>query len=128
MDPTRGGIIHDLDKFKAFFQEGCDASPLIPMLTLNTGICGSLMTLVNLFRDEEKTGREVVDRATYNSGVAYFARLKSFGARYLQTSGFKFQARETDTRNNIQGLLDHAVHHHGHDTMASKATAFLAAT
>jgi hypothetical protein len=128
MDPTRGGIIHDLEKFKAFFQEGCDASPLIPMLTLNTGICGSLMTLVNLFRDEEKTGREVVDRATYDSGVAYFSRLKGFGARYLQTAGFKFQARQTETRGGIQGLLDHAVHHHGNDTMAGKAAAFIAAT
>jgi hypothetical protein len=128
MDPTKGGIIHDLDKFKTFFQEGCDASPLIPMLTLNTGICGSLMTLVNLFRDEEKTGREVVDRATYNSGVAYFSRLKGFGARYLQTAGFKFQARQTEARGGIQGLLDHAVHHHGNDTMAGKAAAFIAAT
>lgn len=128
MDPTRGGIIHDLEKFKTFFQEGCDASPLIPMLTLNSGICGSLMTLVNLFRDEEKTGREVVDRATYNSGVAYFARLKGFGARYLQTAGFKFRALPTDTRSSIQGLLDHAVNHHGNDTMAGKAAAFIAAT
>jgi hypothetical protein len=86
------------------------------------------MTLVNLFRDEEKTGREVVDRATYDSGVAYFSRLKGFGARYLQTAGFKFQARQTDTRGAIQGLLDHAVHHHGNDTMAGKAAAFIAAT
>ncbi|WP_158936212.1 hypothetical protein [Burkholderia sp. S171] len=128
MDPTRGGIIHDLEKFKTFFQEGCDASPLIPMLTLNTGICGSLMTLVNLFSDEATTGREVVDRATYNSGVAYFARLKGFGARYMQSAGFKFQARPTETRGSIQGLLDHAVHHHGNDTMAGKAAAFIAAT
>jgi hypothetical protein len=128
MDPGKGGIIHDLDKFTKFFQEGCDASPLIPMLTLNTGICGSLMTLVNLFRDENDPGREVVDRATYNSGVAYFSRLKAFGAQYLQGSGFKFQARQTETRGNIQGLLDHAVHHHGQDTMAGKAVAALAAT
>jgi hypothetical protein len=128
MDPGKGGIIHDVDKFKKFFQEGCDASPLIPMLTLNTGICGSLMTLVNLFRDEKVAGREVVDRATYNSGVAYLSRLKAFGAQYLQSSGFKFQARQTETRGNIQGLLDHAVHHHGQNTMAGKAVAFLAAS
>ncbi|WP_168790061.1 hypothetical protein [Paraburkholderia aromaticivorans] len=128
MDPSKGGIIHDLDKFKTFFQEGCDASPLIPMLTLNTGICGSLMTLANLFRDEMEPAREVVDRATYNSGAEYFARLKGFGARYLQSSGFKFQTRDTEGRSNIQGLLDHAVHHHTQDTFADKAAAFLSAT
>ncbi|MEI5999960.1 hypothetical protein H3V53_22935 [Paraburkholderia bengalensis] len=128
MDPQRGGIIHDVDRFTAFFQEGCDASPMIPMLTLNTGICGSLMTMVNLFRDENQDGREVVDRATYNSGVAYFSRLKAYGAQYLQSSGFKFRASPTETRGSIQGLLDHAVHHHGQDTMAGKAVAFLAAT
>jgi len=128
MDPSKGGIIHDVDKFTAFFQEGCDASPLIPMLTLNTGICGSLMTLVNLFRDEQVTGREVVDRATYGSGEAYFSRLKAFGAQYMQSSGFKFSARQSETRGSIQGLLDHAVHHHGRDTMAGKAAAFLSAS
>ncbi|WP_233830519.1 hypothetical protein [Paraburkholderia sp. ZP32-5] len=128
MDASKGGIIHDLDRFKAFFQEGCDASPLIPMLTLNTGICGSLMTLVNLFREPNETGREVVDRGTYDSGVAYFARLKNFGAQYMQTSGFKFLPRQTDMRANIQGLLDHAVNHHGQSSGLDKAAAFLAAT
>jgi predicted SprT family Zn-dependent metalloprotease len=128
MAPDRGGIIHDVDRFSAFFQEGCNASPLIPMLTLNTGICGSLMTMVNLFRDENDDARAVVDRATYNSGVAYFSRLKAYGAQYLQNSGFKFRPSPTETRGAIQGLLDHAVHHHGQDTMTGKAVAFLAAT
>ncbi|EUC20012.1 UNVERIFIED_ORG: hypothetical protein BDU10_8300 [Burkholderia sp. CF145] len=128
MDPDKGGIIHDVDRFTTFFQEGCDASPLIPMLTLNTGICGSLMTMANLFRDENEGGREVVDRATYNSGAAYFSRLKAFGAQYLQSSGFKFRASPTETRGGIQGLLDHAVHHHGQDTMAGKAVAFVTAS
>ena len=43
LDKSSGGIIHNLDEFTKLFQEGCDASPLIPMIVLNSGICGSLM-------------------------------------------------------------------------------------
>ena len=86
------------------------------------------MTLVNLFREPNETGREVVNQSTHDTGVAYFARLKSFGAQYMQTSGFKFLPRQTDMRANIQGLLDHAVNHHGQSSALDKAAAFLAST
>lgn len=106
MDPSKGGIIHDLAKFKTFYEEGCNASPLIPMLTLNSGICGSLMTLIKLFDDSSQHNQS--DQKTFDVGDAYFTRLKRYGSDYLKSSGFKFTAQEAVVR----GLLTHAVNDH----------------
>jgi hypothetical protein len=111
---TSGGLINDLDKFKAFFQKGCDASPLIAMLTLNSGICGSLMTLVNMFNDVG-----VIRQETFDTGNEYFTRLKEYGRDYFSAAGFEFLAcpssgddTDTQTRLYISGVLSHAVRHH----------------
>ena len=109
-----GGLIHDLPKFKAFFQRGCNASPLIAMLTLNSGICGSLMVMMNMFNDVG-----VVRQETFDAGNDYFTRLKEYGRDYFQSAGFEFTAvanssEESDVRTHqyISGILSHAVRHH----------------
>jgi hypothetical protein len=109
-----GGLIHDLPKFKAFFQRGCNASPLIAMLTLNSGICGSLMVMMNMFNDVG-----VVRQETFDAGNDYFTRLKEYGRDYFQSAGFEFtavanSAEESDVRTHqyINGILSHAVKHH----------------
>ncbi len=109
MDPSCGGIIHDLPRFKAFYQRGCDASPLIPMLTLNSGICGSLMTLIRMFGDNSQ--HDLISQATFDAGNEYFARLKQFGRTYLNSAGFQF----TSASGPVQGLLNHAVNDHNRD-------------
>jgi fluoride ion exporter CrcB/FEX len=48
---SQGSFITDTVAFTEFYRKGCDASPLIAMLTLNSGICGSLMTLARMFDD-----------------------------------------------------------------------------
>ncbi len=117
MDPTRGGIIHDLPRFKEFYQRGCDASPLIPMLTLNSGICGSLMTLIKMFGDNSQ--HDVISQSTFDAGNEYFSRLKQFGRTYLGSAGFQF----TSASVPVQGLLNHAVNDHNRDV--SKIDKFL---
>jgi hypothetical protein len=126
-----GGLITDTAKFTEFFKFGCEASPLIPMLTLNTGICGSLMTLARMFDD---TGAMIKaakhgDKKKEQFDVAgrFFTRLKQYGGTYLKASGFKFRARDPNDLY-IQGLLDHAVQHHqGKWTVGGAVTTFLTA-
>ncbi|MDB5874984.1 MAG: hypothetical protein JWQ07_4426 [Ramlibacter sp.] len=107
MDRSKGGIIHDLDRFKAFYKKGCDASPLIPMLTFNTGICGSLMVLMRMFDDADT----MITQATWDTGAEYFTKLKQYGRGYLSGAGFEFKPLEAGNKS-IQGLLNHAVQHH----------------
>jgi hypothetical protein len=105
----RGGLIHDLERFKDFYQEGCNASPIIAMLTLNTGICGSQWQLQSMFSDIGMLGQKEFD-----SGTAYFSRLKKFGYDYLADCGFRFRAdlavpsASANERRYIEGLLLHA--------------------
>ncbi len=126
-----GRLVANLAKFKEFYQDGCDASPLIAMLTLNTGICGSQWQLQNMFTDIGEIGQKEFD-----SGTKYFTRLKTYGLKYLNDSGFEFKASPSmgpppanvdrqqapmrdlfvkerrkkyeSEKKYIQGLLDHA--------------------
>jgi hypothetical protein len=105
LDPRLGGFIHDVAAFKTFFERGCEASPVIPMLTLNSGVCGSLITLLQLFHGREDA---MVSEETFGAGAEYFLRLKEFGRNYLKSSGFKF----TSLQPSVQRYLSHAVTHH----------------
>jgi hypothetical protein len=126
-----GSLVGNMKKFKEFFQEGCDASPVIAMLTLNTGICGSQWQLQNMFTDLGEIGQKEFD-----SGTKYFTRLKKYGLKYLNDCGFQFvanpsmgappasvdaraqpmkdlivkqrQAKYANEKKVIQGYLDHA--------------------
>lgn len=113
---TSGGLIHDLPEFKAFYQRGCNASPLIAMLTLNTGICGSQWQLQNMFTDIGE-----ISQNEFNSGTKYFTRLKRYGQKYLGDSGFEFNANvyTPSDKKYIQGLLDHAKNDHNESTKKS---------
>ena len=122
LDPRRKGMIHDVEAFKAFYKRGCDASPVIPMLTLNSGVCGSLMTLLKMFEGREQ--RTVTSPQAYMEGAEYFQRLKEFGMTYLKKSGFKF----TSTHPSVNRYLGHAVSHHNRvKSTGDKAMAVLAA-
>jgi hypothetical protein len=128
----KGGIITDTKKFTEFFKFGCEASPIIPMLTLNAGICGSLMTMIRMFDD---TGEMIRPRAPgstkkseFDIGGQYFKRLKEFSAAYMKASGFRFRARDS-SNEYVKGLLHHAVQHHqGKWTVIGAAKGFITAT
>ncbi|MBA3697916.1 MAG: hypothetical protein H0W78_03470 [Planctomycetes bacterium] len=121
MDPKRGGYIHDLKKFKAFFQRGCDASAVIPMLTLNSGICGSLMTFIQMYKGDASDA-QVIEQKTFNAGNDYFLKLKALGSRYMRSKGFKFSSHDPA----IGGYLVHALRDHQiQESKLSKALAFI---
>ncbi|PXW97490.1 hypothetical protein C7444_10492 [Sphaerotilus hippei] len=106
LTPRSGSLIHDTEGFKAFFQQGCDASPLIPMLTLNSGICGSLWTMIKL--SDDTLSPKMIEPATFSAGDSYFTRLKQFGQRYMAASGFRVHSANAD----VQRLLTHATRDH----------------
>lgn len=137
LDRNSGGIIHNLDGFTKLFQAGCDASPLIPMIVLNSGICGSLMVLLKMFDD---LNRPLTTQAVYDTGNAYFTRLKQFSRGYMAASGFNFKVNISTTgsydfeaegreRKFLQGLLNHSLRDHAKaETTGDKALAFIAGT
>jgi hypothetical protein len=126
-DRSKGGIVHDTKRFTEFFKKGCHASAIIPMLTLNTGICGSLMMMIRMVNDLGETSQK-----SFDAGAEYFSSLKTYGAKYMKDSGFSFKARPVpapppltrvtigthrqappfNREGSIQGLLNHALNSH----------------
>jgi hypothetical protein len=103
-----GSIITDTKEFTAFFLQGCKASPLIPMLSLNSGLGGSLMTLIKLFdADGAQSSALSGGRKEFDIGDAYFTRLKRYSVDYMRKSGFKFFQLRADDKS-MAGYLVHA--------------------
>ena len=108
-----GGIITDTAAFTRFFLEGCKASPLVPMLTLNSGLGGSLMTMLQLFEaDGSQSARATSNLGAgetreFDRGNAYFTRLKRYSVDYMRASGFKFHPLHADDKA-MAGYLVHA--------------------
>jgi hypothetical protein len=108
-----GGLITDAKSFTAFFRDGCKASPLIPMLTLNSGLGGSLMTMLQLFEEDGSQSRRATtnigsgETREFDRGNAYFTRLKRYSVDYMRGSGFKFSALQTSDKV-MAGYLVHA--------------------
>lgn len=100
-------LINNSARFGAFFQRGCEASPLIPMLTLNSGLAGNWMTLLNLFTDDASPRMKANAGEQVLKADDYFGRLKRHGVDYMRQSGFRFMPLMShDTL--MQGYLKHA--------------------
>jgi hypothetical protein len=118
---ARGGLINDPKAFNAFFDRGCKASVTVPMLTLNSGICGNAMTYTKMYQSDASKA-EVIAQTTFNNSTAFFSLLKATGARYLRNKGFTFSSPRPD----VNGYLVHAVRDHQQvEGGAAKALAFL---
>jgi hypothetical protein len=108
-----GGFITDTAAFTNFFRDGCKASPLIPMLTLNSGLGGSLMTMLQLFEADGSQSTRATRNVTggetreFDRGAVYFTRLKHWSVDYMRKSGFKFLP--LDAKDKVMaGYLAHA--------------------
>jgi hypothetical protein len=127
-------LLTSTEKFRTFFQEGCNASPLIPMLTLNSGLGGSLMTLIDLFDENgSQSTRLSGGKKDFDRGAAYFDRLKRFSVGYMKKSGFQFLPL-VSTDDLMSGYLAHATgmgkerqSHAGLATAGGRAVAFATA-
>lgn len=101
---TFGKLIEDADEFGEFYQEGVNASVCIPILTLNSGICGDLMQMIRMYDAKN----DVITQESFDAATRYFQRLKLWGCQYIQKSGIRF----TSSYQNVQNLLHHAVYGH----------------
>ena len=118
---SRGGLINDPKAFTDFFNRGCKASVTVPMLTLNSGICGNAMTYTKMY-ESDATNAKVIGQTTFDNSTAFFSYLKAIGARYLQKKGFSFSS----TLPDVNGYLMHAVRDHQQtESRVAKALAFL---
>ncbi|MGI4857840.1 MAG: hypothetical protein ACRYHA_13215 [Janthinobacterium lividum] len=83
---AREGLVHDAAGFNRFFEEGCQISPVVPLLTLNTGVCGALLTKIRLTGNVTDTANE----NAYLAALHYFDKARALSRQYLQDCGFTF--------------------------------------
>jgi hypothetical protein len=100
-----GSLIHRPDDYHRVFEKGCKASPLIPLIALNSGICGNAWTHLKLTKD---TLEGIISQNEFDAGTHYFTRIKGMARDYLRESDFKFRS---DNRT-VQGYLNHAINSH----------------
>jgi hypothetical protein len=104
-DGSTGSIAHDVKRFSDWFKKGCEASVVVPMITLNSGMCGSIYQAIELLAPMHGGGAlKAIDQKTFDAGVAYFDRLKRISHEYLTSSGFMFSSHIPD----LEGIVKHA--------------------
>ncbi|NID13858.1 hypothetical protein [Luteibacter yeojuensis] len=64
--------------------------PVVPCLTLLSGVCGDKMRLLRMF---DKEG-EVITQARFDAGVKHLDRLKGWGTKYLSDVGYRFGSED----------------------------------
>jgi len=127
----RPRIVYNDRDFLHLFEDGCNASVCVPMMTLNSGIAGDLMMFVKMFDDTgsilgQSTGASLRGptaeaQAKFDAGQEYWSLLKERGRDYLESTGFQF----TSSDKVVQGLMRHAIKHHQRiASFADRALAF----
>jgi len=89
--------------FNAWFKSHALMLPALPVLVLNTGICGDKMHFMKMFKDDDT----VITQAAFDDGCRYVDALKAWGSEYLKDSGFGF----TSSDPVVKGLLKMARKH-----------------
>lgn len=97
-------LVHKTKDFAKFFKEGCDTSPVIPMVTLNSGLAGSIYQAIEMLLTVPG-GTKMIDQKSFDAGVAYFDRLKRISHEYLVSCGFIFST----PNKSLEGIVHHAV-------------------
>jgi hypothetical protein len=66
--------------------------PAIPILTLNSGLCGDKMVWLQMFNDKA-SGIVPIGQDQFDQGVAYIdGHLKPWGAKYLKDCAYGFSS------------------------------------
>jgi hypothetical protein len=90
-------------EFNAWFKGHALMLPALPVLVLNTGICGDKMHFMKMFKDDST----VITQASFDAGCRYVDSLKSWGSDYLKDSGFGFTSKDPV----VKGLIGMARKH-----------------
>jgi hypothetical protein len=129
----RPSIVYSERDFRTLFENGCNASVCVPMMTLNSGITGDLMMFMKMFDDTgsilgQSTGASLQGptkeaQKKFNAGEGYWSLMKQKSRNYLEGTGFKFISSD----KVAAGLMKHAIEHHTTvSSMAERALAFAA--
>ena len=89
--------------FNAWFKSHALMLPALPVLVLNTGICGDKMHFIKMFKEDDA----VLTQSAFDDGCRYVDGLKVWGSEYLNDSGFGF----TSSDPVVKGLLKMARKH-----------------
>lgn len=116
-----GSLMVHPERFNTFFKEACNASVVLPMLTLNSGMCGSIWDQVQMVSPSG-----LISQASFDAGVRYFSRMKRLSGAYLRTSGFTFKGRVAGSQ--ADSIVRHALHDHRDKTGYAGKLLDLAAT
>jgi hypothetical protein len=86
--------------------------PALPVLVLNTGICGDKMHFMKMFKDDNA----VITQAQFDDGCRYLDSLKAWGSGYLEDCGFGFSSKDPV----VAGLLKMARKHEDESSPAEQ--------
>jgi hypothetical protein len=76
--------------FNRWYRKAALWVPVIPVLTLNSGVCGDKMRMLCMFSNEG----EVITQANFDKGVAYIDKIKAWGSSYLADSAYTFTSAD----------------------------------
>ena len=76
--------------FNRWYRRTAMRVPVIPVLTLNSAVCGDKMRMLCMFTQEG----EVLTQANFDKGVAYIDKIKAWGAAYLADSPYAFTSAD----------------------------------
>lgn len=98
LNSNPASMVTNADKFNEFFKQACKASPILPMIVLNSGICTNMMTMLRIFNDVDQQVVGSFDqkmRVVFDEGIFRYEqfnrRLKIYSAEYLRACGFRFK-------------------------------------
>jgi len=88
---TRADAIHlQPFAFGKFYRKHALIAPALAVLTLNSGICGSKMSWLSMFKED---GNPISTEA-FRDGAAHLDSLKVWGAEYVRNAGFSFSSSD----------------------------------
>ncbi|UPG95699.1 hypothetical protein [Luteibacter aegosomatissinici] len=76
--------------FNRWYRKTAMRVPAIPVLTLNSGVCGDKMRMLCMFSNEG----EVISQQNFDKGVAYIDHLKGWGSSYLEETAYSFTSAD----------------------------------
>lgn len=113
-------LLDDPERFREFYQEGANASVCIPILTLNSGICGDLMQMARIYDDDDARITQQELRRRHK----LFRQPETLGMPAHQGKRHQFQV-ELPQRWYV---INHAINgHHGTQSTMQKVITTLAA-
>lgn len=94
--------------FNSWFRKASMFIPAIPILTLNSGICGDKMIYLQMFSQNANEGSRI-SQDQFDQGVAFLdGHLKPWGAAYLEECAYGFESGKSDVAAYLQMAQKHA--------------------